>query len=227
MVRFLDWRKQTSKDFLGVEHGNDWGDWLSFGGKTPLAYIDTVYFAYSAKLMAIDMAAPSKKRRRAMRRRTLQEYQGSVQPQICETGWHDHGRYQTARARALHGFDAGESAAARGCYPCGENPVERQRTNSGITTGFLGTRPLPPMLSKVATRSRGAALSKSCFHPGDERSGRYYDLGALEQLHQGERVRRRAECLDEFFSHYSFGAVCERMFLNWPNRQRLAVQGVC
>ena len=36
MVRFLEWRKATSKDFLGINHGNDWGDWLSFGGKTPL-----------------------------------------------------------------------------------------------------------------------------------------------------------------------------------------------
>ena len=44
MVKFLDWRKRTSKDWLGVSHGNDWGDWLSFGGKTPLEYIDTAYF---------------------------------------------------------------------------------------------------------------------------------------------------------------------------------------
>ncbi|MEK7706464.1 MAG: family 78 glycoside hydrolase catalytic domain, partial [Verrucomicrobiota bacterium] len=51
MVRFLDWRKSTSKDFLGINHGNDWGDWLSFGTKTPLDYVDTAYFAYSTKLM--------------------------------------------------------------------------------------------------------------------------------------------------------------------------------
>src|SRR5204863_1556129 len=41
-----------SKDFLGVAHGNDWGDWLSLNEKTPLDYIDTIYFAYSTKLMA-------------------------------------------------------------------------------------------------------------------------------------------------------------------------------
>ena len=56
MMRFIEWRKQTSRNLLGVPHGNDWGDWLSLGGKTPLEYIDTAYFAYSTKLMA-EMAA--------------------------------------------------------------------------------------------------------------------------------------------------------------------------
>ena len=52
MTRFIAWRKATSKDFLGVAHGNDWGDWLAVNEKTPLDYIDTAYFAYSTKLMA-------------------------------------------------------------------------------------------------------------------------------------------------------------------------------
>ena len=47
--------EMRGKNYLGVAHGNDWGDWLSFGTKTPLEYVDTAYFAYSAKLMA-DMA---------------------------------------------------------------------------------------------------------------------------------------------------------------------------
>jgi len=55
MTNFMQWRKNESKDFLGVVHGNDWGDWLSVNEKTPLDYIDTAYFAYSAKLMG-DMA---------------------------------------------------------------------------------------------------------------------------------------------------------------------------
>src|SRR6185436_18592902 len=56
MVKFLDWHKATSKEFLGINHGNDWGDWLSFGPKTPIEFIDTAYFAYSARLMS-EMAA--------------------------------------------------------------------------------------------------------------------------------------------------------------------------
>ena len=51
MVKFIKWRQSESTNFLGVVHGNDWGDWLALNEKTPLDYIDTVYFAYSTKLM--------------------------------------------------------------------------------------------------------------------------------------------------------------------------------
>ncbi len=51
MTRFMQWRKQTSVDDLGVAHGNAWGDWLTQGASTPLDYIDTIYYAISAKMM--------------------------------------------------------------------------------------------------------------------------------------------------------------------------------
>src|SRR5580765_1601191 len=51
MAKFIKWRQSESTNFLGVVHGNDWGDWLALNEKTPLDYIDTVYFAYSTKLM--------------------------------------------------------------------------------------------------------------------------------------------------------------------------------
>jgi len=40
MVKFIDWRKSESKNFLGVNHGNTWGDWLSVKETTPIDYID-------------------------------------------------------------------------------------------------------------------------------------------------------------------------------------------
>ncbi|MHC4435201.1 MAG: family 78 glycoside hydrolase catalytic domain, partial [Planctomycetota bacterium] len=45
MSRFMAFRRKQSPDFLGVATGNGWGDWLSLGSKTPVAFIDTVYFA--------------------------------------------------------------------------------------------------------------------------------------------------------------------------------------
>ncbi|MEM6692735.1 MAG: family 78 glycoside hydrolase catalytic domain, partial [Planctomycetota bacterium] len=52
MTRFMQWRKATSVDNLGIAHGNAWGDWLSQGEETPLDYIDTIYFAISTKMMS-------------------------------------------------------------------------------------------------------------------------------------------------------------------------------
>ena len=56
MTRFMQWRKRTSRDYLGIAHGNVWGDWLAQGAATPLEYIDTIYFAISSQMMA-EMAA--------------------------------------------------------------------------------------------------------------------------------------------------------------------------
>jgi alpha-L-rhamnosidase len=52
MQKFMQWRKATSVDDLGISHGNEWGDWLAQGAGTPLEYVDTVYFAISAKMMS-------------------------------------------------------------------------------------------------------------------------------------------------------------------------------
>ena len=52
----MQWRKRTSRDNLGISHGNAWGDWLAQGAKTLLDYVDTIYFATSANMLA-DMAA--------------------------------------------------------------------------------------------------------------------------------------------------------------------------
>jgi alpha-L-rhamnosidase len=51
MTRFMDFRRANAPGFQGVFVGNDWGDWLSFS-KTPIEYIDAVYFAYVSDLMA-------------------------------------------------------------------------------------------------------------------------------------------------------------------------------
>src|SRR5438874_8531134 len=64
MVKFIKWRQSESRGFLGVVHGNDWGDWLALNEKTPLDYIDSVYFAYSTRLMS-EMAQAIGKAREA------------------------------------------------------------------------------------------------------------------------------------------------------------------
>ena len=52
MTRFMRFRRSISKGYRGAKVGNDWGDWLSMGEKTPIEYIDAVYFAQSSRLMA-------------------------------------------------------------------------------------------------------------------------------------------------------------------------------
>ncbi len=52
MTRFMQWRERTSRNYLGIKHGNTWGDWLTQGDLTPIEFIDTIYFAITSRLMA-------------------------------------------------------------------------------------------------------------------------------------------------------------------------------
>jgi len=102
MVEFMNWRKATSKNFLGVVHGNNWGDWLSVGEKTPLDYVDTVYFACSANLMRPDGGHHWQTREAARIRRVVQSDQSGVRAKdISSLTARSRWNTQTAYALAL------------------------------------------------------------------------------------------------------------------------------
>ena len=66
--------------------------------------------------------------------------------------------------------------------------------NSGMTTGFLGTRPLLPVLSATGEHDLAARIvPEPQVSVVGVRGGQRGDdhLGALEQLHQGKWLRRR------------------------------------
>ncbi len=218
MVKFMDWRKSTSTNFLGIVHGNDWGDWLSFGGKTPLDFVDTVYFAYSTKLMA-DMAQAIGKEKEAAEYRELfanikmafnQKYVRPDGSLAVDT--------QTAYALSLFmdlipadlRVKSGEILADK--LRSGENAE-----NSGMTTGFLGTRPLLPVLTSVGENDLAVKHFQSRKFPS---WGYEVDQGATTiwehwdsytKAHGFGGMDGKQNAGMNSFAHYSFGAVCEWM----------------
>jgi len=219
MVKFMEWRKATSKNFLGVEHGNDWGDWLSFGTKTPLDYVDTVYFAYSTKLMA-DMAAAIGKPAEAA---AYRELFGKIERAFAEKYLKPDGALtvdtQTAYALAL--FVDLIPAGLRD--QSGKILADKLRSgetadNSGMTTGFLGTRPLLPVLSAVGEHDLAVKHFQSRKFPS---WGYEVEQGAttiwerwnsFTKEHGFGGADGKQNAAMNSFSHYSFGAVCEWMF---------------
>lgn len=216
MVRFLEWRKRTSKDFLGVNHGNDWGDWLSFGGKTPLEYIDTVYFGYSAKLMA-DMARAIGKDREAREYRELfQKVKSAFNNKYVKEDGSLTVDTQTAYALALFTDLIPASLRTRSGEILASKIRERaSSTDSGITTGFLGTRALLPVLSSVSQHNLAVQLIQSRKFPS---WGYEVEQGATTIWERWNSYTKdngfggEQNAAMNSFSHYSFGAVCEWMF---------------
>ena len=218
MVRFLEWRQQTSKDFLGVVHGNEWGDWLSIGEKTPIDFIDTVYFAYSAELMA-DMAKATHRKTEADQYRRLFE---NIRKAFNTKYVHADGSLavdtETAYALSIYMnlLDDGLRLKAGRILA---DKIERGETSdrSGMTTGFLGTRPLLLALTGTGQNSAAVKLFQSRKFPswgyeveqGATTIWEHWDSYTKAHEFGGEDGNQNASM--NSFSHYSFGAVGEWM----------------
>ena len=214
MTRFMEWRQSTATNFLGINHGNDWGDWLSVGEKTPLAYIDTVYFAYTTKLMAAMAQAIGKDDEAAKYRDLFARIKAAYNEKYVHADGSLTVNSQTAYVLALFmdllpenlRMPAGVILAKR---------IQAKANNSGMTTGFLGTRPLLPVLSSVGQFDTAIQLFESRKYPS---WGYEVEQGATTiwerwngfTKDKGFGGRQNAEM--NSFAHYSFGAVCEWMF---------------
>ncbi len=215
MVKFMDWRKSTSRNFLGVNQGNDWGDWLSFGGKTPLDFLDTVYFAYTSRMMS-EMAAAIGQDQAA------NDYQ--VQFDNIKRAFND----KYVKADGTLAVDT-ETAYVLALYmdllpenlrqPAGNILAAKIRAsasadNSGITTGFLGTRPLLPVLSSIGQNDLAVKLFQSHQFPS---WGYEVEQGATTVWERWNGYTKKNGFNDpgmNSFAHYSLGAVCEWMFFD-------------
>lgn len=205
--RFITFRIQASPDFGGTELGNGWGDWLSMGEETPIIFIDHCYYAHSVAL-AENMAEVLGEKEDAA---TYQDLHDRVKKVFAERYIREDGTLavdtQTAYVLALFmdliPEDKIQAAAAR----LAEKIVGNDRR---MTTGFLGTRPLLPVLTATGHFELAAELMQSRRFP----SWGY----AVEQGATTVWERWNSYTIEDgfqegmnSFNHYAFGAVAEWM----------------
>jgi len=218
LVKFMDWRKSTSKNFLGVNHGNDWGDWLSFGKKTPLEYVDTVYFAYTAKLMSDMAAAIGKNSEAAEYKNLFAQIKSAFGEKYLKADGSLSVDNETAYALALYmdlvpaGLRAKSGKMLADKLRAGET-----EKNSGMTTGFLGTRPLLPVLTSVGENDLAVKHFQSRKFPSwgyevEQGATTIWERwnGYTKEFGFGGPDGSQNAAMNSF-AHYSFGAVCEWM----------------
>jgi alpha-L-rhamnosidase len=218
MVKFMDWRKATSKNFLGINHGNDWGDWLSFGKKTPLEYVDTVYFAYSANLMSQMAAAIGKTDEAAAYQELFQNIKKAFDEKYLKPDGSLTVDNETAYALALYmDLIPADLREKSGKILADKLRAGETADNSGMTTGFLGTRPLLPVLTSVGENDLAVKHFQSRKFPswgyeveqGATTIWERWNSFTKEHGFGGENGQQNASM--NSFAHYSFGAVCEWM----------------
>jgi alpha-L-rhamnosidase len=212
MTKFIQWRKSESKDFLGVVHGNDWGDWLSVNEKTPLDYIDTAYFAYSTKLMAEMARALGKTNEATDYEKLFSNIKSAFNKKYVQSGAKLAVDTQTAYALALYvdllPQELRSAAAQRLAKKIRDNETR-------MTTGFLGTHVLLSALSSAGQNDLAVQLLQSHKFPS---WGYEVDQGATTVWERWNSYTKEKGFGGEqnasmnSFAHYAFGAVCEWMF---------------
>jgi alpha-L-rhamnosidase len=212
MKKFMNWRESVNTNYLGIVHGNEWGDWLSLSEKTPIDYIDTVYYAYDAKLMSQMAGAIGKS---------------------SEGDYYNHlfGRIKEAFASKYLKPDGTLTVDTQTAYVialftglvpdqlrvnAGNRLAEKiRKDDTRMGTGFVGTRPLLPVLTSVGQHDLATVLFQSRKYPSwgyevDNGATSIWERWNSYTKDKGFGGDQNAQM--NSFSHYSFGAVCEWMF---------------
>jgi alpha-L-rhamnosidase len=209
MMRFMRFRQSNSPQFQGAKVGNEWGDWLSIGSRTPIEFIDAVYFARTSRLMA-EMARATRRQNEAA---MFDDWFAKIRARFAQDYVIDVGRLkvdnQTAYALALDA-DLLSGDVRAGAVRRLSELIERNKFR--MTTGFLGTKVLLPVLSANHRNDLAARLFQSREFPS---WGYEVDNGATTMWERWNSYTKNKGFFEpsmNSFSHYAFGAVAEWMF---------------
>lgn len=240
MVRFMDFLEKRSGGtfvfketaFKDLDPKGGFGDWLSFGKKTPPDMLASFYYAYCADLMtqmAKAIGNQSEQKRFSdtadkIRKAVLAHYTDATGRFICDAiaygkgeGYVDgnlgfSGNTQTAYANAIYMNIISSKDVTRS----GDYLAELIKENGGkLATGFLGAKPLLPALSA----SGHSALAYDMFLSKEFPSwGFEVENGSTTIWERWDSFTKedgfKYNAAMNSFNHYAFGAVCEWMFSN-------------
>jgi len=240
MVLFMDFLEKRSKGtyvfkegtFKDIDPKGGYGDWLSFGKKTPPDLLASFYFVYCSDLMA-EMAKataniPDEKRFTQMsqkiRKALLAHYSDAKGRFICDTTGYGNGQGYVDGALGFTGHT--QTAYANAIYmnviPGGDkiktgNFLEQLIKQNGdkLGTGFLGAKPLLPALSASGHSDLAYKLFLSKEFPSwgfEVENGSTTIWERWDSFTKEDGFKYNAAM--NSFSHYAFGAVCEWMFGN-------------
>lgn len=240
MVHFMDFMENRSRGiylfpegtFKDLSPRGGFGDWLSFGKKTPPDLLASFYFAHCADLMAEMAGATNKKddqkrfseMGQKIRKAILNHYADNRGKFKTDTvpygngeGYVDGqlgfvGHTQTAYANAIYMNIVPQKSIAQ----AGDYLAELIRQNGGkLATGFLGAKPLLPALSASGHSDVAYDLFLSKEFPSwgfEVENGSTTIWERWDSYTKEDGFKYNAAM--NSFNHYAFGAVCEWMFGN-------------
>jgi alpha-L-rhamnosidase len=211
MQRFMEFRKAISPKYLGVSIGNDWGDWLNMNEPTPVEYIDCCYFARSSELMAEMAQAIGKKVDAANYRRLFDNIKAAFNREYVKPDGSLKVDSQTAYVLALSFGLLPEKLVKPASDILAQKIV---KNDFRMATGFLGTKPLLPVLTATGHHDLAVRLFQSRKNPswGYEVANDATTIWERWDSYSKGGTSAAKHVSMNSFAHYSFGAVCEWMF---------------
>lgn len=207
--RFLDFRLNRDQKLEGVDEGNGWGDWLALGETTPLPFIDLAYHAGSLAKGAGIAAAIGRAEDAQRFRDRFQTARSNFQRLYLGADCALNVDTQTAYALTLQFGLAGDECR----QPVADALARRIQAGGGrMATGFLGTYPLPHVLTENGHHELAVQLVQSREFPS---WGYEIENGATtiwERWDSFTKEKGFQNAAMNSFSHYAFGAVSEWMF---------------
>jgi alpha-L-rhamnosidase len=209
MTRFMEFRRKADPALKGVKIGNTWGDWLSLGQTTPIELIDAAYHAHVASLMSEMAAALGKPEESAGYRDLFTRIRDQFQRDYLRPDDTLAVDTQTAYVLTL-AFDLAPEGRRRALAATLANRIA---ANGGrMATGFLGTKPLLPVLSAHGQHDLATRLFQSRQFPSWGYSVENGATSIWERWNSFTRENGFGDAGMNSFSHYAFGAVGEWMF---------------
>ena len=207
MEKWMDHVAGANPSFLWLkERGNDYGDWLAIGSKTPKDLIATAFWAYDASIMmhiaqVLDRPADADKYAKLFDQIRTAFHQEYIKPD----GTVGSGS-QTSDVLALH----------MNLLPEGLRPVVAQKlvddikaNNGHLTTGFLGTPYLMLVLSNNGHSDVAYELLLNKTYPS---WGYMIEHGATTMWERWNGDQMMGDPSMNSFNHYAYGAVAEWLY---------------
>jgi alpha-L-rhamnosidase len=210
MRRFVDYVHAANPDLIRAnEVGNDYGDWVSVGSKTPKDVLATAYFANSARIVARAASVLGKPEIARKYADLFESIKRAYNEAFVAEDGRVKGETQTSYVLSLR-FDL---------LPAEKRPAavehllaDLRKNDTHLTTGFLGVRELLPALTEGGHSDVAYRLLLDETYPSWGYSIKHGATTIWERWdgwteHKGFQTPGMNS-----FNHYSFGSVGEWLF---------------
>lgn len=212
MTGYMDRRKELDPDLKGTKFGASWGDWLNLNDPTPHEYIDLCYFTLISRQMT-EMAQAHQKTSEVAK---YQDWIKTLRKNFQENYLQEDGTIEPSSQSAyVLAIDCGmftdqADITKAAALLAGLMTQQKTETTTGMTTGFLGTKPLLPILTATGYHDEAIEMIQSRKYPSwgyEVKNGATTIWERWDSFTKENGFKRGMNS----FSHYAFGAVTQWM----------------